>query len=64
MLGYDIGRVQGLGLHYPPILENHMERTWKIKWKLGKHRDLLNLNSVTMVGNPCYLLYRFVYPLW
>ena len=28
-----------------------------MKWKLGEYRDLRNLNEVTMLGKPYYLLY-------
>ena len=29
---------------YPPIMENQMEKKWKMKWKLGEYRHLRNLN--------------------
>ena len=66
MLGYPLG-FSGLGFRVlfgdtiPPIMENQMEKTWKMKWKLVLYRGYIG--DIVLFGGYYSTQYRVrLYP--
>ena len=51
--GLGLPKAMGMGLgllYHPPIMENQMDKKWKMKWQLGEYRDLMGFDIITALS--------------